>query len=78
MNVIRCKDWYVGIEKIIEKEDVTVCKSLSKVAVKVFFFFVINTGRCVDFHKLLNNYCVIQIIDRHRTDKGISWLCICQ
>ena len=28
MNVIRCKDWYVCIEKVIEKEDVTVCKSL--------------------------------------------------
>ena len=68
MNVILCKNWYVGTEKIIEKEDVTVCKSLCKVAVTVFFFLcvcVINTGRCVGFHTLLNNYC---FIGRHRND----------
>ena len=39
MNAIRHKDWYVGTENMIEKEDVTVCKSQSKVA--VFFFFLI-------------------------------------
>ena len=32
-----CKDWYVGTEKKIEKEDVTVCKSVGKVAVTFFF-----------------------------------------
>ena len=37
MNIIRYKDWYVGTENLIEKEDVTVCKSRSKVAVKVFY-----------------------------------------
>ena len=63
MNVIRYKDWYVGTENTIEKEDVTVCKSQSKVAVN--FFYVIYTGRCVGFLTLLNNYC---FIDRHRTD----------
>ena len=72
MNVILCKDWCIGIEKMIEKEDVTVCKSLGKVAVTVCFLCV---GRCVGFHKLLNNYC---FIDRHRTDWEISWMCICQ
>ena len=33
MNVICCKDWYIGTEKMMEKEDVTVCRSLCKVAV---------------------------------------------
>ena len=39
MNVIHYKDWYihVGTENMIEKEDVTVCKSRSKVAVKIFY-----------------------------------------
>ena len=37
MNIIRYKDWYVGTENLIEKEDVTVCKSRSKVAVKMFY-----------------------------------------
>ena len=64
MNVICCKDRYVGTEKM--KEDVTVCKSVGKVSVTVLFFFgVINKGRCVGFHMLLNNYC---FTDRHRTD----------
>ena len=70
MNVICCKDWYIGTEKMMEKEDVTVCRSLCKVAVTVGFFFfvrVINTGQCVGFHMLLNNYCFID-----------SWMCICQ
>ena len=31
MNVICYKDWYVGTENMIEKEDVTVCKARSKV-----------------------------------------------
>ena len=66
MDVIRHKDWYVGTENMVEKEDVTVCKSQNKVAV-IFFLFVINTGRCVGFHTLLNNCC---FIDRHRTDEG--------
>ena len=47
MNLIHCKDWYIGTKKMIEKVDVTVCKSLGKVAVTVFFFFgvcVINMG----------------------------------
>ena len=44
MNVIRCKDWYIGTEKMMEKEDMTVCRSLCKVAVTVVFFVcVINT-----------------------------------
>ena len=64
MNFIRCKDWYVGTEKIIEKDDMTVCKSLGKVAVRVNIFGI-NTGWCVGFHTLLNTYC---FIDRHRTD----------
>ena len=64
MNVIHCKYWGVGIEKNYRKEDVTVCKSLGKVAVTVFLC-VINTGRCVGFHTLLNNYC---LIDKHRID----------
>ena len=42
------KNCFVGIEKMIEKEDLTLCKSLSKVAVRVFFF-VINTGQHVIF-----------------------------
>ena len=66
MNVIRHKDWYVGTENKIEKEDVTVCKSRSKVEVIfLLLLFVIKTGQCVGFHTLLNNYC---FIDRHRTD----------
>ena len=36
MNAVRHRDWYVGTENMIEKEDVTVCKSRSKVAV-IFF-----------------------------------------
>ena len=31
-----CKDWCVGTEKMIEKGDMTVCKSLGKVAVTFF------------------------------------------
>ena len=58
-------------KKMMEKEDVTVCRSLCKVAVTVGFFFffacVINTGQCVGFHMLLNKYCFID-----------SWMCICQ
>ena len=67
MNVICCKDWYIGTEKMMEKEDMTVCRSLCKVAVTVVFFCVINTGQCVGFHMLLNKYCFID-----------SWMCICQ
>ena len=72
MNVICCKDWYIGTEKMMEKEDVIVYRSLCKVAVTVFFFVlffvcVINTGQCVGFHMLLNNYCFID-----------SWMCIYQ
>ena len=44
MNVIHHKDWYVRTENKIEKEDVTVCKSLSKVAV---IFFIIYYHRAV-------------------------------
>ena len=64
MNAIRHKDWYVGTKNMIEKEDMTVCKSQSKVAV-IFFLFVIDTGQCVGFHMLLKNYC---FFDRRRTD----------
>ena len=65
MNAICHKDWYVGTKNMIEKEDMTVCKSQSKVAVIFFFLFVINTGQCVGFHMSLKNYC---FIDRRRTD----------
>ena len=37
MNFIRYRDWYVGTENMIEKDDMTVCKSQSKVAVKFFY-----------------------------------------
>ena len=41
MNVICHKDWYVGTENKIEKEDVTVCKSRSKVVV-IFIIIICN------------------------------------